>query len=152
MSERPQAQDKMIGAALQALSLVPKADGCFVVLAEGQQLVEACRVGSFDGPEVRVNISETLSGLSLLSGEAFRCDDADTHPFVDHATAKGMGVGSFVCVPLRDGIRAFGAFITASKDRAAFTNDDVEMLAGTAQSLENELAPYATRVRRFVAS
>lgn len=152
MSEPPQAQGAMTRAAEQALRLIPKADGCFVTLVEGEQLVEAYRAGSFEGPEVRVNVSETLSGLSLLSGEAFRCDDVDSHPFVDHATAKQVGVGSFVCAPLRDGIRAFGAFIAASKARTAFTDDDVAMLAATAQSLENELAPHAKRVRRFVRS
>lgn len=152
MSERPEAQGAMTRAAEQALRLIPKADGCFVTLVSGDQLVEACRAGSFDGPEVSVNINESLSGLSLLSGSAFRCDDTETHPFVDYPTASRLGVCSFVSVPLRDGIRAIGAFIAASKDRAAFTDADVEMLAGTAQSLENELAPHAKRVRRFARS
>jgi GAF domain-containing protein len=151
MGERPDTQVAMTQVTQGILQLIPKADACFVALVVRDELVEVCRAGSLDGPEIRLSISESLSGLSFLSGTAFRCDDSETNPLVDRATARRLGVASIVSVPLRNGIRALGALVAVAKDRAAFTEDDVETLASTAQSLENELAPTARRVRRFAS-
>ncbi|MGB9112287.1 MAG: GAF domain-containing protein [Acidimicrobiales bacterium] len=159
MSERPEAQTATRGgeqsaamsrATQELLRLIPKADGCAVLLVVEDQLVEACRAGNLGEPEQgRLGINESLSGLALLSGSAFRCDDAAESPFVDHSTTRRLGVASFVSVPLRDGIRAAGVFIAASKERAAFNDRDVEILGRAAHSLEDELAPRARRMRRF---
>ncbi|MGA8297693.1 MAG: GAF domain-containing protein [Acidimicrobiales bacterium] len=159
MSERPAAQKAsksgesnaaMTRASQEVLRLIPKADGCGVALVVGDQLVEASRAGNIGGlDQLRLGINESMSGLAFLSGSAFRCDDTAKGPFVDHATTTRLGVGSFVSVPLRDGIRAIGIFIAASRERAAFNDRDVEILVSAAQSLEDELAPRARRIRRF---
>lgn len=141
----------MTRATQQVLQLIPNADGCVVVLVDGDELVETCRAGSLGPEQMRLSVNESLSGLSFLSGASFRCDDAIENPFVDHATAERLSVASFVSVPLRDGTRAIGAFIAVSRHRAAFNETDVEMLTANAQSLENELAPRASRVRRFAS-
>ena len=60
MSERPEAQTAMQGgephaattrATQEVLGLIPKADGCAVLLVVGDQLVEASRAGSLGEPE-----------------------------------------------------------------------------------------------------
>ena len=149
MSTRPEAQGAMTRATQEVVRLIPKAHGSMVVLVVGEELVEACRAGNLDEPDIHLSINDSLTGLSFLSGSAFRCDDAEMSPFVDHGTTTRLGVGSFVSVPLRDGIRAIGALIAASRDRSAFTEADVEVLTSEAQSLENELVPHAGRVRRL---
>ena len=152
LSDRSEAQAAMTRATQQVLQLIPNADGCVVVLVVGDELVEASRAGKLGPEQIRLSVNESLSGLSFLSGTSFRCDDTKENPFVDHVTASRLGVASFVSVPLRDGIRAIGAFIAVSRDRAAFNDLDVEMLTASAQTLENELAPHAKRTRRFVRS
>jgi putative methionine-R-sulfoxide reductase with GAF domain len=152
MGEQPRAEAAMTRATEEVLRLIPQADGCVVVLVVGDQLVEACRAGTLGGPDqIRLSINESLTGLSFLSGTTLRCDDVDTNPYVDHATAVRLGVVSMVSVPLRNGIRAIGALIAASRDHAAFSEHDVETLTGAAQSLEKELAPAVRRSRYFTS-
>lgn len=150
MSDRPEAQAAMTRTTQEVLRLVPNADGCMVALVVGDQLVEASRAGDLGGSDqICWSINKSLSGLSFLSGSAFRCDDADKSPFVDHATAKRVGASSFVSAPLRAGVRSIGVVIAASKDRSAFNERDVDMLTNLAHALENELAPHVRRIRRF---
>lgn len=150
MSDQQARQAMMQRAMQEILRLIQKADGCAVALVVGDQLVEASRAGSLGGPELHeLSIDGSMTGLAFLSGSTFRCDDTENGPFVDRAMTRRLGVSSFVSVPLRDGTRAIGALIAASKERAAFSERDVEILTSVAQSLEDELAPRARRVRLF---
>lgn len=151
MTERPEAHLAMSRATQDVLRLIPRSEGCMVVLVVGAELVEASRAGSLGGPEqIRLSITESLAGLSFISGETFRCDDAETNPHVDHATAGRFGITSLISVPLRNGVRAMGAIVAASRDRAAFSETDVETLIGIARSLETQIAPPTQR--RFASS
>jgi GAF domain-containing protein len=148
-SERASMEAAMTQATDEVLQLVPKANGSFVALTVGAELVEACRAGTLEGlAQIRLNINKRLAGLSFLTGTAFRCDEAEKSPFADRVAAARLGVQSIVSVPLRTGTRVIGTLVAVSRDRAAFTEHDVEIVSRIGELLQSQLAVRMGRIPR----
>ena len=126
--------------AVDVLRSIPTADGCFIALVEGDELVCEFGLGTFaESLGLRLRIDASLAGLSLQTGTPFRCDDAETNPLVDRATARRLNVASILSAPLKDGKRPFGALVATSSEIEAFVDPDLQTLVETAQSLMKRL-------------
>jgi GAF domain-containing protein len=124
----------------ELLRSIPKADGCLVAFVDGDELVCESGAGVFaDAIGVRVKINESLTGLSLRSGRPFRCDDAETNPWVNLSMARRFNAASILSAPLMDKNQSFGALVATSIIRGAFNHQDVKILSDAARSLSDEL-------------
>lgn len=125
---------RLIGRiAEEALQLIPSAEGSVVELDEGDHLRYECAAGTL-GPHVglRLESSGSLSGLSVQLGSTLRCDDSETDPRVDREACRRVAARSMVCVPLKCGDRYIGVLKVTSAQPNAFSDRDVETLAGLA--------------------
>jgi EAL domain-containing protein (putative c-di-GMP-specific phosphodiesterase class I)/putative methionine-R-sulfoxide reductase with GAF domain len=119
--------------AEEALRLIPRAEGSFVLLVDGDELVCVGTAGTTSRADLRLRIDESLSGLAVLSGATLRCDDTEFDPRVDHRLARRERAVSAACVPLQRGTHPLGALAVASSSPGAFGDRDVATLAGLAE-------------------
>lgn len=136
----------------QALVLVPKAEGSVVELAEGQAMTYVCCGGSLTGSAgLQLQMSTSLSGLSVRSRSTLRCDDASTDPRVDREACTRVGAISMVCVPLFHGGEAVGVLKVTSSKPAAFDDDDVGTLSYLAEFISAAISA-TTELNRAAGS
>lgn len=121
--------------AEEALRLIPRADGSFVELVDGDELICVCGAGILaSAVGLRLRVDASLAGLAILTGTALRCDDAPSDPRVDREAARRVGAVSVVCVPLlRRGTHPLGALMVTSTSTGAFGDRDVATLTGLAE-------------------
>ena len=102
------------------------ATGAAIALRRGNEIVCRARTGR-TAPDIGVRL-HTNSGLSaecVRTGEVLLCHDAESHPRVDWASARRLGVRSILVAPLRHFRRTLGVFEVLSSTPHAFDNNDV---------------------------
>ena len=78
-------------------------------------------------------IQESLSGLSVKSGELLVCEDCEIDPRVNREFARHLGVRSLIVTPLRNTQITYGTLKLMASEPARFTPDHqrvVELLSG----------------------
>lgn len=118
----------------QTRVLIRDADGVFIALwDEGPLLTYVCGAG-FLQPYVglKLDISDSLSGLCVRTGQVLRSDDTRVDPRADVESCRQLGVRSVVCVPLIRGQKCFGVMNVSSQRAGAFSSADELILAGLA--------------------
>jgi EAL domain-containing protein (putative c-di-GMP-specific phosphodiesterase class I) len=122
--------DRIVG---EALTLIPSADGSVVELAEDDLLRYAWTSGTLSPHAgLRLPMAGSLSGLSVRLGATLRCDDTEIDTRVDREACRRVAARSMVCVPLQCGGRNVGVLKVSSANAKAFSDRDVETLAGLA--------------------
>lgn len=123
--------------ARAALDLVPAAEGAAVDLVDGDgSLVPICVEGMPSWPHGRrLPRIGSLSGVTLATRTAQRCDDAENDPRVDRAACRTANARSLVCVPLVRGQDPIGVFTVTSSSCGAFDDPVVETLGELASFL-----------------
>jgi PAS domain S-box-containing protein len=101
------------------------ASGVVVETLEGEELVPRLRIG-VESP--RLEVSTSLSGLSVRTGELQRSDDILTDPRISHDAYRTQGIRSMLVVPLRDDQRIIGALKVLSPELSAFSDRDAKAL------------------------
>ncbi len=121
--------------AEEALHLIPSADGSFVELVDGDELVCVCGAGTLaSATGLRLGVDESLSGLAVSSRSTLRSDDAASDPRADREAAHLVGAVSVVCVPLlRRETHPLGALVVTSSSRDAFDDRNVATLTALAE-------------------
>jgi GAF domain-containing protein len=102
------------------------ATGAAIALRRGNEIVCRARTGR-TAPDIGVRL-QTDSGLSaecVRTGEVLLCHDAESHPRVDWASARRLGVRSILVAPLRHFRRTLGVFEVLSSTPHAFDNNDI---------------------------
>lgn len=118
----------------QALVLIPSAEGAVVELADGEHLTYVCAAGNLAAHiGTRLELRNSLSGLSVLTGETLSCEDSETDGRVDADACRAVGAVSMVCVPLRRASEPIGALKVSAAHARAFSAGDVAKLAGLAE-------------------
>lgn len=118
----------------QSLELIPSADGAVVELVYGEQLIYVCAGGSLAGHVgLRLNLDQSLSGLSVRTGRTLHCRDCSTDPRVDRKKCEQVGAVSMVCVPLLRGTAPIGVLKVSAARADAFMSDDVAILSRLAE-------------------
>ena len=114
--------------------------GAVVELAEGGEMVYTVTSGSLKGTEgVRLALHDSLSGLSVTTGEVLVANDTETDTRVDRQACRRVRARSMICVPLRHSDRTEGALKVMSDLPQAFGEDDIRLLEQLADFIATAL-------------
>lgn len=106
-----------------------RADGAAIELAEDGDMVYRAAVGTARGHiGLRLKMDTSMSGLCVRSGEALRCDDADTDPRADREACRRVGLRSMIVMPLRYKDATVGVLKAMASAPGHFSDHDVELL------------------------
>lgn len=111
-----------------------RADGAALALWQGNRMV--CRAGAGSAvAEIgsEVSTSGGLSGLTLRTGRAWRCNDARNDHRVNADTCRELGIRSVISTPVNHLNRVLGMLQVLSSQPYAFDDRDV----ATVQLLSN---------------
>jgi diguanylate cyclase (GGDEF)-like protein len=112
----------------QAQDLTEAAGAAVEIVEEGmlvRRAVSGIASGFLGAPQ---KVRGSLSGLSVITGAALGCDDAETDDRVDWAAARRVGLRSLLVAPLRRGLETIGVLEVVSDRVAAFGEADSQML------------------------
>ncbi|HYF38178.1 MAG TPA: PAS domain S-box protein [Gemmatimonadales bacterium] len=101
------------------------ASGAVIEAIQGEELVPLISIGT-EAP--RLELSNSLSGVCIRTGELQRSDDTFTDPRVGHQAYRELGVRSLLVVPLRDERRITGVLKVVSLEPGAFSDRDAKAL------------------------
>jgi hypothetical protein len=124
-----------LDAALQLLAeraqYITGANGAAIALRRGQHNDMLCRasVGS-NAPELGALLSMEygLSGESVRTHEALRCDDTERDPRVNREGCRQLGIASVVVMPIVSEQQVLGVFELFSGKPRAFEERDISAL------------------------
>ena len=124
-----------LDAALQLLAeraqYITGANGAAIALRRGQHNDMLCRasVGS-NAPELGALLSMEygLSGESVRTHEALRCDDTERDPRVNREGCRQLGIASVVVMPIVSEQQVLGVFELFSGKARAFEERDLSAL------------------------
>jgi hypothetical protein len=139
-------------AALQLLAeraqYITGASGAAIALRRGEHNDMLCRasVGS-NAPELGALLSMEygLSGESVRTRQALRCDDAQRDPRVNREGCRQLGIASVVVMPIVSEQQVLGVFELFSGEPRAFEERDLSALQRLSEMVE-------TAVRHAVAA
>lgn len=139
------ASDAMLHEITRTAQHASGASGAALVLSDGNLM--SCRACSGElGPPVgtRLNTTTGFTASCVQTGEAIRCDDAETDSRVDRSSCRQLGIRSILAVPVFDGQNVAGVLEVLSHDPRKFTDRHAIALRLLARLVET-LANYASR-------
>lgn len=105
------------------------AEHATIEIREGDEMVYRAAIGGLENyVDLRLPVAESISGLSVLSGESLVCADAYTDPRVDGESCRKLGIRSMLLTPLRQGDEIVGVLKVLAGERDFFTSDHREIL------------------------
>jgi signal transduction histidine kinase/ActR/RegA family two-component response regulator len=105
------------------------ATGAAVELADGDELVYRAASGTAAHClGLRLKMDSSLSGRCVRTGQALRCDDAETDERVDREACRTVGLRSMIVVPLHHNRQVAGVLKVLSPQPGAFSDRDVQTL------------------------
>jgi hypothetical protein len=124
-----------LDAALQLLAeraqYITGASGAAIALRRGQHNDMLCRASTgSNAPELGALLSMEygLSGESVRTRQALRCDDADRDPRVNREGCRQLGIASVVVMPIVSDEQVLGVFELFSGKPHAFEERDISAL------------------------
>jgi GAF domain-containing protein len=139
-------------ATLQLLAeraqYITGATGAAIALRRGEPDDMLCRASTgSNAPELGALLSTEygLSGESVRTRQALRCDDAESDPRVNHEGCRRLGIASVVVMPIVCEQQVIGVFELFSGKPHAFEERDVAALQRLSEMVE-------TAVRHAVAA
>ena len=139
-------------AALQLLAeraqYITGASGAAIALRRGEHNDMLCRASAGpNAPELGALLSMEygLSGESVRTRQALRCDDAERDPRVNREGCREMGIASVVVMPIVSEQQVLGVFELFSSKPRAFEERDLLALQRLSEMVE-------TAVRHAVAA
>ena len=132
-----------LDAALQLLveraQYITGASGAAIALRRSQHNDMLCRasVGS-NAPELGalLSVEYGLSGESVRTRQAQRCDDAERDPRVNHEGCRELGIASVVVMPIVNDEQVLGVFELFSGKPRAFEERDIFALQRLSEMVE----------------
>src|ERR1700678_701519 len=132
-----------LDAALQLLAeraqYITGASGAAIALRRGQQKDMLCRAtAGSNAPELGALLSmeHGLSGESVRTRQALRCDDAERDPRVNREGCRELGIASVVVMPIISGQQVLGVFELFSGQVRAFGERDISALQRLSEMVE----------------
>ncbi len=122
----------------QALVLVPTADGASLEMRRDADLLEYVSATGTLKPYVglKLPVRQSLSGLSVLTGEVQYSSDALNDPRSNLKAVEQTGLRSMLCVPLSSSHNSVAVLKVASRQVDAFTHEDAERLRVLARFMD----------------
>ncbi len=125
------------------------ATGAVIEAIEGDELVPQVHIGT-EAPRLR--LADSLSGLSVRTGELQRSDDVQNDPRIGHEVYRQIGVRSLLAVPLTDEQRTLGVLKVVSTRPGTFSDRDAKalrLLGGLMGAALGHAAAYEGRQLRL---
>jgi hypothetical protein len=150
-----------LDAALQLLAeraqYITGASGAAIALRRGENADMLCRASAgSNAPELGALLSMEygLSGESVRTRQALRCDDTETDPRVNREGCRQLGIASAVVMPIVSGQRVLGVFELFSGKPGAFEERDLFALQRLAEMVETAVkhADAAQRIPAMLES
>jgi EAL domain-containing protein (putative c-di-GMP-specific phosphodiesterase class I) len=114
----------------QALVLIPTGDGAAIQLVTGDGFTYACGSGtSADRVGTRLPRRDGIPGLAAQQLATVCSEDATRDHRALRSLRRRLGTVSVLCAPLAHGSEVFGTLEVSSRQRAAFTAEDVSALS-----------------------
>src|SRR5437764_2793947 len=105
------------------------ASGAAIGLVDGDDIDYRAACGTLSSEVgTRLNITQSLTGWSVQSGETVRCNDIDMDPRVDVEARARVGARSAIVVPLYREHRVVGVLNVVALQAHAFDDTDVQTL------------------------
>lgn len=105
------------------------AEHATIEIREGDEIVYRAAIGRMEKYlDLRLPVDKSISGRSVLTGQALICNDAYTDPRVDQESCRKLGLRSMLLTPLRHGDEVVGVLKVLSGERDYFTSDHREIL------------------------
>ncbi|WNG59513.1 PAS domain-containing protein [Archangium gephyra] len=134
-----QTQSEIANAGLElekVMSLIAEramrlcgASGTAVALAEGDELVYQVTHGnSMPHRGFRLNLAQSITGMSILRGEVLHTRDTESDPRVNVSATRTTGIRSMIIVPLRRVGSTVGAINVSYPEPNAYDDLDVRTL------------------------
>ncbi len=141
-----------LDAALQLLAeraqYITGASGAAIALRRGEHADMLCRASAgSNAPELGALLSMEygLSGESVRTRQALRCDDTEVDPRVNREGCRQLGIASVVVMPIVSEQQVLGVFELFSGQPRAFEERDLSALQRLSEMVE-------TAVRHAVAA
>jgi hypothetical protein len=132
-----------LDAALQLLTeraqYITGASGAAIALRRGEHHDMLCRASAgSNAPELGALLSMEygLSGESVRTRQALRCDDAERDPRVNREGCRQLGIASVVVMPVVSDEQVLGVFELFSGKPSAFDERDVSALQRLSEIVE----------------
>ncbi len=132
-----------LDAALQLLTeraqYITGASGAAIALRRGEHGDMLCRASAgSNAPELGALLSTEygLSGESVRTGRALRCDDAERDPRVNREGCRQLGIASVVVMPIVSDEQVLGVFELFSGKAHAFEERDLSALQRLSEMVE----------------
>jgi signal transduction histidine kinase len=107
-------------------SVMPQSIGVVVELRDADQLYYAAASGtSRDLVGLRLPLNGSLSGLSMLTGQPYHCEDSETDPRVSRAACRRVGLRSMIVVPIPHLGQTVGVLKYYSAEPSAYSEEDM---------------------------
>ncbi|UAL11154.1 PAS domain S-box protein [Caulobacter segnis] len=139
LSEAGLDLDAFMQAIVEHLAELTGAKGAIVELVDGGDLVyraatDRVLIGT------RLKRDNSFSGLCVATAEVLVCADAFADDRVDREACVQVGVGSMICAPLMHAAEALGVLKVFSEHKAAFADEDIEILRVLASMLGAQMS------------
>ncbi len=132
-----------LDAALQLLAeraqYITGANGAAIALRRGEHADMLCRASAgSNAPELGALLSMEygLSGESVRTRQALRCDDTETDPRVNREGCRQLGIASVVVMPIVSEQQVLGVFELFSGRPRAFEERDLSALQRLSEMVE----------------
>jgi GAF domain len=132
-----------LDAALQLLAerahYITGGSGAAIALRRGEHNDMLCRASAgSNAPELGALLSMEygLSGESIRTRQAMRCDDAERDPRVNREACRQLGIASVVVMPIVSDDQALGVFQLFSGKPHAFDERDLSALQRLSEMVE----------------
>jgi hypothetical protein len=132
-----------LDAALQLLAeraqYITGASGAAIALRRGQRNDMLCRASTgSNAPELGslLSMEYGLSGESVRTRQALRCDDAERDPRVNREGCRQLGIASVVVMPVLSEQQVLGVFELFSGKPRAFKERDISALQRLSEMVE----------------
>ena len=146
-----------LDAALQLLAeraqYITGASGAAIALRRGEHADMLCRASTgSNAPELGALLSMEygLSGESVRTGQALRCDDTEQDPRVNREGCRRLGIASVVVMPIMSEQRVLGVFELFSGKPHAFEERDLSALRRLGEMVETAVK-HAEAAQRIPA-
>jgi TonB family protein len=130
------AVDLTLDEIVQQARLATTATGAAIVLAVGSEMICRAKTGATAGDVVTyLNTRSGMLDACLRTGEAQRCDDAESDPRVQALACRSFGARSILVVPVKNGKGLAGVMEIFSPRPHDFSDRDVRTLQALSQRI-----------------
>ena len=125
----------------RAMGLTRASGSALALISDGKMQCHATMGAGVPGLGAQVSLERGLSGMSVRTGKAWRCDQVTGDPVVDLQACRSLGIQSLVVAPLVHLKNVLGILEVLSSEPYAFDDHDV----ATVQFLASLMVMTLTR-------